>query len=509
MFTEVDRLFFSQIGIKEEEILRQIELLQKGEYFYEIVKPAHVGDGILRLSPEEVTFYENYFHEKHRDYKLLKFVPASGAATRMFKELYTAIEDLKQEKPLSSKMLSFFEHFEKFAFCKELKKVMVNPTLDAALKQKNYLVILEHILFEPGLGLGNKPKALIPFHDYGSFTRTAFEEHIFEGLTYVTNDDGQACYHFTVGNEHLKLFEDLLLNLKKDENLVHRINVEFSVQCRSTDTVSIYENGELVRDDHGRVLLRPGGHGALLKNLNSVDADIVFIKNIDNVVPSWRNAEVVLFQKVLAGYLMKLIEDIHANLIMLDEGNVEESDLNEMIRFAQDKLFISFPSWFNQVEYIEKIDYLFNVFNRPVRICGVVKNQGQPGGGPFFCKNDEGLLQLQIVEQSQINLKSQQIRNIFESSTHFNPVNIVGYVRDYKGNKFDLEQFIDPQAGIITEKSYKGKPIKVLELPGLWNGSMADWITVFVEIPDSTFNPVKEVFDLLNPMHLPKDVSLS
>jgi len=504
MFLQEDYRLFQERGITEEQILKQVQLLKEGTLFQRIVAPATLERGILKLTSDAIDHYKNLFEEQISYYQAIKFVPASGAATRMFKDLYAAIELLQEQKPLPEKIEQFFIHLSKFAFYRDLKSVMTNPSFDEALDRKEYLPILEFLLFEKGLHFGNKPKGLIPFHDYGTFSRTAFEEHLFEGLSYLWRDEDPVWFHFTVSPEHRSTFKTLLKATAEKFGITQKVKVDFSIQHPATDTVAIYENGDIVRDEMGRIIFRPGGHGALLRNLNSIDADLIFIKNIDNVVPEWYLEETVLYKKVLGGYLMSLVEDIHANLVMLDDGNLLEEDLAEMVDFAQKKLFITFPEWFFHAEYIEKVDYLYNLFNRPIRVCGVVKNEGQPGGGPFFCENEEGLPVLQIVEQSQINMNDPEQRKIFESSTHFNPVDIVCYVRDFKGNKFDLEQFVDPRAGIITEKTYKGKPIKVLELPGLWNGSMADWITVFVEVPSTTFNPVKEVFDLLKPMHQPK-----
>jgi len=504
MFLQEDYRLFQERGITEEQILKQVQLLKEGTLFQRIVAPATLEQGILKLTSDAIDHYKNFFDEQISYYQAIKFVPASGAATRMFKDLYAAIELLQEQKPLPEKIEQFFINLSKFAFFRDLKFVMTNPSYDEALDRKEYLPILEFLLFEKGLHFGNKPKGLIPFHDYGTYSRTAFEEHLFEGLSYLWTGEDPVWFHFTVSPEHRLAFETLLKTTAEKFGITQKVKVDFSIQHPATDTVAIYENGDIVRDEMGRIIFRPGGHGALLRNLNSIDADLIFIKNIDNVVPEWYLEETVLYKKVLGGYLMSLVEDVHANLVMLDDGNLLEEDLAEMVDFAQKKLFITFPEWFFHAEYIEKIDYLYNLFNRPIRVCGVVKNEGQPGGGPFFCENEEGLPVLQIVEQSQINMNDPEQRKIFESSTHFNPVDIVCYVRDFKGNKFDLEQFVDPRAGIITKKTYKGKPINVLELPGLWNGSMADWITVFVEVPSTTFNPVKEVFDLLKPMHQPK-----
>jgi len=503
MFLPQDYELFQLKGLNEKQVIKQVELLKKGTLFQRVIAPATLERGIVKFSSDQVAYYASLFEEQISFYQSIKFVPASGAATRMFKDLFAAIELLEQGKTLPTKIEQFFSQLHRFAFYRDLDAVMTNPPLKEALDQKNYLAILQHLLFEQGLNFSGKPKGLIPFHNYGTYSRTAFEEHLIEGLLYLSNGEEPVNFHFTVSPEHKASFETLLQKAIEQYQIRDRIKVDFSVQHPSTDTVAIYENGELVRDEKGQLLFRPGGHGALLRNLNNLEADIVFIKNIDNVVLESYLEEILVYKKALGGYLMSLVEDIHANLVMLDDANVLEDDLNEMISFAQEKLFITFPEWFFHAEHIEKVDYLYNLFNRPVRVCGVVKNEGQPGGGPFFCENDEGLPVLQIVEQSQINMQDEDQRNIFEKSTHFNPVDIVCYIRDFEGKKYDLEKFVDPNAGIITEKTYKGKAIRVLELPGLWNGSMADWITVFVEVPSSTFNPVKEVFDLLKPMHQP------
>ena len=324
-----------------------------------------------------------------------------------------------------------------------------------------------------------------------------------EAAKYATNTDGTAMLHFTVSPEHEQMFKDTVDKLKDSYEKKYGVRYEITYSCQkpSTDTVAIDANGALFREKDGKLLFRPGGHGALIENLNDLGQEIVFIKNIDNIVPETRMEATVTYKKVLAGLLLQLQQKTFEYLELLDEGGLTDDDLNEIIRFAQDKLMIDIPDFVKAYEPMEKIDYLYDLLNRPMRVCGMVKNEGEPGGGPFWVRNDDDEVSLQIIESSQINHGNEAQEAIFQGATHFNPVDLVCGCWNYKGEAFNLTEYVDPNTGFVSNKSKDGRELKALELPGLWNGAMADWITLFVEVPIETFNPVKTVNDLLKPMH--------
>ena len=358
-------------------------------------------------------------------------------------------------------------------------------------------------MLEDGLGYGKLPKALLKFHHYEGFDRLAIEEHLVEAARYATDNGGVARLHFTVSTEHEKPFLEAIHSVQSqyEHDYGVRYDITYSFQKPSTDTVAIDANGELFRESDGKLLFRPGGHGALIENLNDLQQEIVFIKNIDNIVPESKSAATITFKKVLAGLLLKLQQQTFEYLEVLDGGDVTEEELSEMIAFARKQLMIDIPGFVEQYDVYEKTDFLYDCLNRPMRVCGMVKNEGEPGGGPFWVKNQNDEVSLQIIESSQINHGKADQEDIFKASTHFNPVDLVCGCWNYKGEAFNLTDYVDPNTGFVSSKSKDGRELKALELPGLWNGAMADWITVFVEVPIETFNPVKTVNDLLKPMH--------
>jgi hypothetical protein len=354
-----------------------------------------------------------------------------------------------------------------------------------------------------GLGLGMLPKALLKFHKYEDGCRMSIEEHFVEAALYAQNVDGTACLHFTVSPEHQTQVEKTIDELKPDYEKRFKTHfvVSLSTQKSSTDTVAVDLNNELFRDKDRNILFRPAGHGALIENLNELKEEIVFIKNIDNVVPESLNETTIKYKKALAGYLFRLQQKCFEYLESLDEGLLDEDEINAIADFARQRLMIHIPTFFGTYNEIEKIDFLYNKLNRPMRVCGVVKNEGEPGGGPYWTKNQEDEISLQIVESSQINHQNEKQEAIFKASSHFNPVDIVCGCWNYKGTPFNLLDYVDKNTGFISQKSKDGRELKALELPGLWNGAMADWITIFVEVPVETFNPVKTVNDLLKESH--------
>ena len=504
-FSATDKNQIEDHDLTIPQIEKQLAGFRSGYSPVKLIAAATTDKGIISFSRKEQQNLVNFFDENASDYLIARFVPASGAATRMFRDLFAAIEAINNNRDILPAADKFLKNLKKFAFYDELKSVMKKSGQDveALLAKSDWMPILNAVLKKDGLNYASKPKAFIPFHRYEGFTRTALEEQIYEGLTHAVGYNNTLNIHFTISPEHLGEFKSytqrILAELKDKSDI--KIKISHSFQQKSTDTIAVDMENNPVRDYSGRLVFRPGGHGALLQNLNSIKAEMVFLKNIDNIVPDWHRADTIWFKKVLGGCLMQLVNDIHAYLIMLDDGNVEDADLNEMISFAENNLFIEVPEWIYKADQFEKMDFLFGVFNRPVRVCGMVKNEGEPGGGPFFVEDSSGNISLQIVESSQVDTSNAAQKRILLSSTHFNPVDVVCWKNNFRGIAFDLNEFADPDTGFIAKKSFEGKDIKAMELPGLWNGAMADWNTVFVEVPLSTFNPVKEINDLLREMH--------
>lgn len=510
-YTKEDLHNFKHRGTKAEAIDRQLANFKKGFDYIDLAEPATTDNGIIRTSPEEEEHLIETYEQAREHSDITKMVPASGSATRMFKDLFAFMDnyhgtteeflDFVQHKEPGS-MHYFFEKLNELPFYEHLANVMWKDGKDInkMIEKREFNEILKYILSKKGLNYGNTPKGLIDFHIYRDFVRTAFDEHIVEAAMYANNDK-KARVHFTVSEEYQAMFQARLKKVTKifEKMFGVKYDVSFSIQKTSTDTVSIDADGNLLRDENGEIIFRPGGHGALIHNLNELDADIIFIKNVDNVIPDRAKNDTVRFKKVLAGILLDVQQKVFDFLHILNKKPSEEQ-LLEIESYltsigykeAEDKTF---------KDQKERIKHLQSLLDRPIRVCGMVKNQGEPGGGPFWVKTKDGSSRLMIIESAQINMKDKGQKEIFEKSTHFNPVDIVCAIKDYKGKKFNLEKFIDEEQGFITDKSYKGKDIKVQELPGLWNGAMANWITVFVEVPLSTFTPVKTVFDLFRFEH--------
>ena len=366
---------------------------------------------------------------------------------------------------------------------------------------KDFEKILNYLLTENGLNYGNLPKGLLKFHKYKTGERTPSEEHLAEGAMYAKTGNN-VFIHFTVSPEHQALFEKHIEEIKVDyENRFEiKIHIKFSIQKPSTDTIAVDLHNQPFRNEDGTILFRPGGHGALIENLNDIDADIIFVKNIDNVVPDRLKAETVKYKKALGGLLKEKQTQIF-NFTEKLQNDTSEETINIVKTFAENELYITLDNTFETKTNSEKARYLISKLNRPLRVCGMVKNEGEPGGGPFFVKKESGSVSLQIVESAQIDTENTEKAKIVKEATHFNPVDLVLAVKDFKGNKFDLKKYIDPKTGFISQKSKNGKELKALELPGLWNGAMANWNTLFVEVPISTFNPVKVINDLLRDTH--------
>ncbi len=517
MFSDKDIRQIKSRGIAPETVEKQIERFKTGFPFIRLAAPATAGKGINVYDDQTVKKLEQYFEDNKDDYEILKFVPASGAASRMFKKLFAFRESftgsaeelaaLEKEEDLQS-LGYFFRNLHKFAFYDLLAEALKKDglELETLRKQKDYNTILDYLLTDKGLGYGRLPKGLLHFHLYPEGPRRAFEEHLVEAAVYATDKNGKAQVHFTVSPEHQKEFETAVESVrKKYENRFDvSFEVAFSQQKPSTDTLAVDLDNRPFRNADGSLLFRPGGHGALIENLNDLKGEIIFVKNIDNIVPDRLRDTTYVYKKVIGGLLFQLQEKTFEYLDLLEDGNVTDEELETIRNFAARELNIFIPVAYDGFDKMEKIDFLFGKLNRPMRVAGMVKNEGEPGGGPFWVKNDEGELSLQIVESSQINFDDPEQKAMVAQATHFNPVDLVCGVRNFKGEPFDLREFVDPQTGFISLKSKDGRDLKAQELPGLWNGAMADWITLFVETPLITFNPVKTINDLLRPQHQPE-----
>ena len=509
MLTKQDKHQLQQKGITEEQVLEQLNQHKTGFPFADIQRPATPGDGIIVIDKDEEQKYLDAFTEAlENGLDICKFVPASGAATRMFKDLYAFLETPDEQVPeLAAKQpfADFFKRIEDFAFYNDLKKHLP-ADLDVS-SVSGMKKIVETILTESGLNYGKKPKGVLKFHRYEGFERTPMEEHLLEAALYGKNKNNQSYIHFTVSKEHEELFNEVLDNSKDkmEKQYDTTYEVSFSNQKSSTDTIAATPDNEPFRMENGELLFRPGGHGALIQNLNDLDHDVIFIKNIDNVVPEHLSGDTVLYKKLIAGIMLDYRTRVFKILSKLDTLSTLESGINDGLEFIRDvlKREVTYQNIRKDTNRQERANRIREILNRPIRVAGMVKNEGEPGGGPFWVKSQTGTISLQVVESSQIDLKDEEKKTIVAQSTHFNPVDLVCSTKDYKGNKFNLLEFVDPITGFISEKSMSGKPLKALELPGLWNGAMAHWLTFFVEVPVSTFNPVKTVFDLLRPQHQP------
>lgn len=504
MLTEKDKALLKSKGITEEQLQAQLNRFKTGFPFLNVIKSATVGDGILKVSPEQICeLKEDWNAYRSGDVSVVKFVPASGAASRMFKKLFEFLNSADEE-PTDADTKLFFSEIQNFAFYSELDAACLkneNKPVTDLVASKQYKTVLKNLLNKQGMNYGFLPKALLLFHKNPDGIRTAMEEHFVEGALYAKNNDGTVNLHFTVSPEHRKHFE-ALVDAKKayyDKKWGVKLNISFSEQKSSTDTIAATENNEPFYEN-GTLFFRPGGHGALIENLNEINADIVFIKNIDNVVPDRLKEVVVDYKAVLAGTLVNYQQKIFEYLQKIDDCDFDDAELAEMVSFVEHDLNVKNEAARNY-ETPELLDYLYSKLNRPIRVCGIVKNEGDAGGGPFFAENEDGTVSLQILESSQIDMSNPAAKKMLESSTHFNPVDLVCSVKDYKGEKFNLTDFVDENTGFISSKSKNGKTLKALELPGLWNGSMSDWNTIFVEVPFATFNPVKSVTDLLKKEH--------
>jgi hypothetical protein len=505
MFSPADLDQLTRHSITIEQVNRQLEIFRNGIPFMKLVRPATLEDGIIQISATEGERLTTLYSTADT-VSLLKFIPASGAASRMFKSLFEFIEN-DHNKDFSSNpvIANFIHNLSSFAFYDELRTVAGKrgETLEALLAKKNYIEVVKLLVDKEGLNYGFLPKGLLKFHRYQTTARTPFEEHLVEAAQYASSPGQPVRLHFTVSPEHQEAFHQLLQHVRGIFEKRFRItyDVSFSVQKPSSDTIAVDLNNIPFRDSDGKLIFRPAGHGALIDNLNEMDADVIFIKNIDNVVPEKKLETVVQYKKILAGKLLEIREHVFTILREFDRSEPSIARLQVIRDFILRQLHYEFVSPLDETNNKLLIKIFRQVLNRPIRVCGVVKNLGEPGGGPFWAPNSRGDISLQIIESSQVDPSDSNQVSIFKRATHFNPVDLVCSIRSYTGEKFHLPDFVDRNTGFISQKSKDGKGLKALELPGLWNGAMSDWITLFVEVPVETFNPVKTINDLLRPEH--------
>lgn len=510
MLNDFDKSQLIKRGISTEMIEKQIERFKSGFPSLNVSRPATIHDGIKTIDDKELEDLSRYFTEQLQNGTIAgKFVPASGAATRMFKDLYQYLENPVSIKdlPEDASIVKFIEGLTNFAFSQKLDEKLKLYNLDNPhVRIPRAEEIVKMVLSSEGLNYSNLPKGLVHFHKREDSVRTAMEDQMVEGSHYVLNRDGTVKIHFTVSSEHQKLFLAKLNEVKKEiENQYNiTLDITFSFQKPHTDTVAVTPENEPFRDKEGEIIFRPGGHGALIENFNDQPYDLTFVKNIDNIASEHLWTDTIQFKKALGGLLLKIKEQVFEFIRQIDTSP-SEALFEKIQEFITKKLHVHVPDTIKNKSIQEKAFFFKEYLNRPIRVCGMVLNEGEPGGGPFWVVDESGMESLQILESSQLDMNNPAHIEMLKKSTHFNPVDLVCYTKNYKGEKFDLTHFLDPQTGFISDKTFNGKPIKALELPGLWNGAMANWLTLFVEVPITTFDPVKTVNDLLKDRHQPAE----
>ena len=509
-FSSQDFLQILDSEVPITEIEKQLSIYKNGLAKANLNRPALINDGILKLNEEEFQHFSKLFDSKKDNFKLKKFIPASGAASRMFKFLNEFLNEFNIENETinayinrknATELIVFLAGMEKFPFFKSIDKELLEefPDFKSWNKDQQNYYFIKWLLDENHFDFSNKPKGVLPFHQYQNDIATPIEEHLKESILYSCAN-GISNLHFTVSETHKLQFENTLENVKRkiEEASEIKINISFSHQQKYTDSIAVGFDNKPFRNHNGELVFRPGGHGALIENLNSLDADIVFIKNIDNVIQN-EVETIAFYKKSLAGILIELQEKVNSYLLKID--SISENEIAVLVNFVEQQLNNKVNLDFSKYTLENKLSNLKEILNRPIRVCGMVKNEGEPGGGPFWVTDWNGNTTLQIVESAQIDFSNEKQALIASNATHFNPVDLVCGLKDYKGSKFDFKNFMDYNSGFIVEKNKLGKPIKGYELPGLWNGAMSNWITIFVEVPLITFNPVKTVNDLLKPAH--------
>lgn len=506
MLTSEDMKTLEAKGVTQDELESQINRFKTGFPFLKIANSAQIGNGIKQLTPQEeadaVARWKKYLADGG---EVCKFVPASGAASRMFKALFSFVEGENDVPAEGSDVAKLIADIHNLAFFGELNDAVLKlhgKDVDSLIAEGRNKDVIAAIILPEGLNYGNLPKGLLTFHAYADgATRTPVEEQLVEGAQSATGADGVVHLHFTVSGNHCQLFADKLAAKVPalEEKMGVKFDISMSEQKSSTDTVAVNPDNTLFREN-GSLVFRPGGHGALIANLNDIDHAAVFIKNIDNVVPDSLRGATLQYKQVIAGCMMQAHDKIEKYLRQINSGSYTIEDVREMIDFLHKVLNVRDE----QMKHLEDADlvlYIKKKLDRPLRVCGMVRNEGEPGGGPYIAYNADGSTSPQILESHQIDLSCEDYKAMMAQATHFNPVDLVCYIKDIDGKHYDLPKYVDPATGFISNKSLHGKELRALELPGLWNGAMSDWNTIFVEVPIETFNPVKTVNDLLRPAH--------
>ena len=506
MLTSEDMKTLEAKGVTQDELESQINRFKTGFPFLKIANSAQIGNGIKQLTPQEeadaVARWKKYLADGG---EVCKFVPASGAASRMFKALFSFVEGENDVPAEGSDVAKLIADIHNLAFFGELNDAVLKlhgKDVDSLIAEGRNKDVIAAIILPEGLNYGNLPKGLLTFHSYADgATRTPVEEQLVEGAQSATGADGVVHLHFTVSGNHCQLFADKLAAKVPalEEKMGVKFDISMSEQKSSTDTVAVNPDNTLFREN-GSLVFRPGGHGALIANLNDIDHAAVFIKNIDNVVPDSLRGATLQYKQVIAGCMMQAHDKIEKYLRQINSGSYTIEDVREMIDFLHKVLNVRDE----QMKHLEDADlvlYIKKKLDRPLRVCGMVRNEGEPGGGPYIAYNADGSTSPQILESHQIDLSREDYKAMMAQATHFNPVDLVCYIKDIDGKHYDLPKYVDPATGFISNKSLHGKELRALELPGLWNGAMSDWNTIFVEVPIETFNPVKTVNDLLRPAH--------
>jgi hypothetical protein len=513
MWSQNDLFQIYNKGISIQSLENQLDHFHKGFPFIRLLRPAIQNDGIMIFREEKMKELIALFQEQAPQLHVLKFVPASGAASRMFKHLFEFRESIRNIKipenyasdTSFNSVYYFFQNIHHFAFYNDLQAQMEKEGshVGEALAEQDLALLLDNLLGESGLNYAALPKALLAFHNYNDGPRTAMEEHLVEAASYARDKNNISRIHFTVSPEHIGIFDQKVaeVRIKYESRFQTHLKIHHSIQKSSTDTLAVDENNIPFRNPDGSLLFRPAGHGALIQNLDEQKADLIFIKNIDNIVPDRLKPATIEYKQLIGGFLLSIRQKIFAFLEKAESGHITSAEILEMAAFTASHNLLFLPADFHEIGSEAQCRFLTVELNRPIRVCGMVRNAGEPGGGPFWVASEEGKTSLQIVESSQVDMSDEGQRLIFLTSTHFNPVDIVCSTIDYKGIPFNLQNFVDESTGFISLKSSGGRILKAQELPGLWNGAMAGWITLFVETPLITFNPVKTINDLLREEH--------
>ena len=510
-FTPEDIVQIEDHGLTVEKVISQIQIFKTGITPTNLKDAATINNGILNFNDSEKKELINYFESQKESVSIMKFIPSSGAASRMFKFLFKFLKEFNPKKESINsyinknkvpEMTLFLFGLEKFPFYKEAK-TLLPLNYEQLTDDEKAIAFVKVILDKDNLNYGEQPKGLLPFHQYKNEISTAFQEHLFEAASYASKNNN-ARLHFTISENHKNKFEQELAKIQEHVSIktACTFDISFSFQKQQTDTIAVTLKNEVFRDDADKLSFRPSGHGALIENLNDINEDLIFIKNIDNVVAANLSKTVASYKKMLGGVLLKTQGKVFEYQERLENHSISEEEIITIANFIANTLNVVVNPEFEKYSNKYQIEYLVEKLNRPIRVCGMVKNEGEPGGGPFWVKSENGTTSLQIVESAQINKKDKLQKEIIKNATHFNPVDLVCGVKNYKGEKYNLLEYIDVNTGFISAKTKLGKNLKALELPGLWNGAMANWNTIFVEVPLETFNPVKTINDLLKPAHL-------